>query len=108
MDGLNQRRPLKRDDGTVNSLQSVSVLHKAGVTILAASDSPQVGTATGASILQELEQFFNAGLSPIEALTAATTASAHMFNLDEHASVAVGMGTDLLLVEGGRPYDLHT
>ena len=49
-------------------------LKAAGVTILAGSDAPNPGTAHGASIHRELELLVKAGLTPLQALAAATSA----------------------------------
>ena len=56
-------------------------LCQAGVTILAGSDAGTLGVAHGASLHRELQLLVDAGLSPLEALTAATAAPADLFGL---------------------------
>jgi imidazolonepropionase-like amidohydrolase len=89
-----------------NALDSVGRLHAAGVPILAGTDAPNPGTAHGASLHRELELLVRAGLSPAEALTAATTAPAAAFGLDGRGGIAVGMRADLVLVDGNPLEDI--
>ena len=65
-----------------NASAAVRQLKAAGVPILAGTDAPNPGTAHGASIHRELELLVKAGLTPVEALTAATSTPARMFHLD--------------------------
>jgi len=81
-------------------VDTVRKLHAAGVPILAGSDAPNPGTAHGASMHRELELLVGAGLSPNEALHAATAAAADAFGLKDRGRVAVGQLADLVLVEG--------
>jgi imidazolonepropionase-like amidohydrolase len=82
------------------SLEAFSQLHKAHVTILAGSDSSEPGTAPGASLHRELEVLVRAGLSPTEALEAATSAAARAFHLDDRGVIAKGKRSDFFLVNG--------
>src|SRR5690606_6015610 len=63
-------------------LASAGALHAAGVTLLAGTDAGNPGTTHGASLHGELKLLVRAGLSPAEALNAATTATADAFGLD--------------------------
>jgi imidazolonepropionase-like amidohydrolase len=81
-------------------LASVSRLRDAGVPILAGTDAPNPGTAHGVSLHRELELLVRAGLSPVEALRAATSAPARAFRLADRGRIAVGLRADLLLVDG--------
>ncbi len=92
--------PLHRQGGDKIAMESVRVLNEAGVTILAGSDSPNRGTATGVSIHQELGMLVQAGLTPIQALVSATSAPADAFGLSDRGSIKTGFRADLLLVEG--------
>ena len=69
---------------------AVKALHEGGVTILAGSDSPNRGTATGVSIHQELAMLVQAGLTPAEALAAATSAPADAFGLMDRGRIRPG------------------
>jgi imidazolonepropionase-like amidohydrolase len=83
-----------------NALQNVAVLHAAGVPILAGTDAGNPGTAHGASMHGELALLVRAGLSPTQALRAATAAPALAFGLTDRGRIARGQRADLLLVEG--------
>lgn len=80
--------------------QTLSLLRDAGVTILAGSDASNPDTAHGATLHLELELLVRAGLTPIEALIAATSAPADRFALDDRGRIAPGLRADLLLVDG--------
>jgi hypothetical protein len=83
-------------------LTSVARLRAAGVPVLAGTDAPNPGTAHGVSLHRELELLVRAGLSPVEALRAATSLPARAFRLLDRGRIAPGMRADLLLV-GGDP-----
>jgi imidazolonepropionase-like amidohydrolase len=97
---LRNYSPLHRPGGDRVSMDAVKALHEGGVTILAGSDSPNRGTATGVSIHQELAMLVAAGLTPAEALAAATSAPADAFGLTDRGRIRPGHRADLLLVEG--------
>ncbi len=89
-------------------LDNVGRLHAAGVTILAGSDT-QSGVFPGAGLHRELVTLVAAGLSPAEALRAATLSPARF--LDESADpdagvIAVGKRADLVLVNGDPTRDI--
>jgi imidazolonepropionase-like amidohydrolase len=90
-----------------NALASVRALHEGGVEILAGSDAPNPGTAHGASLHHELELLVRAGLSPTEALRAATSAPARRFGLADRGRIAPGARADLLLVAGDPTTDIR-
>ena len=84
---------------------SVLALHKAGVDILAGSDVSEPvpslgGLAHGASLHHELQLLVAAGLTPIEALRAATSTPARRFGLNDRGRIVAGGRADLLLVDG--------
>ena len=81
-------------------------LFRAGVPILAGTDAPNPGTAHGVSLHRELELLAAAGLSPLEALRAATSGPASAFGLDDRGRIAPGLRADLVLVEGDPSVDI--
>lgn len=89
------------------ALASVRALHAAGVEILAGSDAPNPGTAHGASLHHELELLVRAGLTPVEALRAATSGPARRFGLADRGRIAPGMRADLVLVAGDPTVDVR-
>jgi imidazolonepropionase-like amidohydrolase len=84
----------------------VAALRAAGVPILAGTDAGNPGTVHGASLHRELELLAEAGLTPQEALAAATSVTARVFRLADRGRVAVGLRADLLLVEGDPTQDI--
>jgi len=78
------------------SLHLIELMHEAGVPIGAGTDTPIAFAAPGYSLHSELEMLVRAGLSPLEALEAATVRPAGFFGLSEE------MGT----IEEGRLADL--
>ena len=94
--------PMHREGGDAISEDTVIALNEAGVTLLASTDSPNGGTTVGASMHMELELLVDIGLSPVEALQAATSNPARVFGLQDRGRIAEGLLADLLLVEG-RP-----
>ena len=79
---------------------NVRQLAGAGVTLLAGTDAPNPGTVFGASLHRELELFVRCGISPAQALVAATTEPARVFGLPDRGRVAAGQRADLVLVSG--------
>jgi imidazolonepropionase-like amidohydrolase len=88
------------------ALDNVRTLHAAGVPILAGTDSGNPGTAHGASMHGELALLVRAGLTPAQALAAATAAPAQAFGLTERGRIATGQRADLLLVDGDPTRDI--
>lgn len=86
-------------------LATVKALHDAGVDLLVGTDVSvplpfMGGLAHGASVHAELQYFVRAGLTPIQALTAATATPARRFGLTDRGRIAPGLRADLLLVDG--------
>jgi imidazolonepropionase-like amidohydrolase len=88
------------------AIDSVTMLHAAGVPILAGSDAPNPGTAFGASLHRELEYFTQAGMSAIEALASATSLPAEIFGLTDRGRIKPGLLADLVLVNGDPTTDI--
>ena len=89
-----------------HSFAAVQRLRAARVAILAGSDAPNPGTAHGASLHREMELLVEAGLSPVEALAAATSAPARAFGLADRGRSARGFRADLVLVRGDPGQDI--
>jgi imidazolonepropionase-like amidohydrolase len=80
--------------------ENVGRLVDAGVTILAGTDAPNPGTVFGASLHRELELLGRCGITPAQALNAATSAPARVFNLVDRGHIAPGQRADIVLVSG--------
>lgn len=92
-------------------LASIKALHDAGVDILVGTDVSKPvpflgGLAHGASVHRELQYLVQAGLTPSQALRAATASTARRFGLTDRGRIAPGLRADLLLVEGDPTIDI--
>ena len=83
-----------------HAVEAVTALIRAGVRVLAGTDASNQGTAHGASIHREIELLTECGMTPAQALAAATSEAAAAFGLDDRGVVHAGARADLLLVDG--------
>ncbi len=102
VEDLGNWRALRNEDGDEVEYATVIKLHQAGVPILVGSDMPNGGTMAGATVHAEMELLVEAGLTPVEALGAATSVPASAYGFTDRGRIAEGLQADLLLVEG-RP-----
>jgi imidazolonepropionase-like amidohydrolase len=78
-------------------LETVHVLHEAGVPIVAGTDQ----AVPGFSLDRELELYVQAGFTPMEAIQAATLAPARAMGMEkESGTIEPGKRADVILVEG--------
>ena len=98
--------PESRADAELASLrwqvsrEIVGALQRAGVRFLAGTDTPMPLVYPGYSLHEELELLVESGLSPANAIRAATLGPAEFLGLSESSgSIAVGKVADLLLLE---------
>ena len=103
---LAQKFPRTRATVLLNALESARRFHRAGVRILAGTDAPNPTTAHGPSMHAELELLVRAGMTPSEALRAATSNVADFFQLEDRGRIAPGKRADLLLVRGDPATDI--
>ncbi len=89
-----------------NAMETVRRLHAGGIEILAGTDAGNPGTTHGASLHGELALLVRAGLTPAEALRAATSRPAARFGLKDRGRIAPGLRADLLLVDGNPSQDI--
>ncbi len=82
-------------------IEAARSLYDGGVILLAGTDPANLGTWYGASVHRELELFVHAvGMTPVEALRAATSAAADAFRLYDRGRIATGLRADLVLLDG--------
>lgn len=87
--------------------QNVRTIRAAGVSILAGSDSANVGNYPGAALHRELDLLVEAGVPAREVLRAATATNADFLGIgDRVGAVRAGYEADLLLVRGDPTADL--
>jgi imidazolonepropionase-like amidohydrolase len=81
-------------------------LIRAGVVLLTGTDAPAPGATYGASVHGELELLVRDGLTPTQALAAATSVPARVFRLSDRGLIRPGLRADLLLVQGDPTKDI--
>lgn len=81
--------------------RNVKRLADAGIMLVAGTDAPYPGVFLGEGIHRELELLVEAGLTPLQAITAATKNAATLMKVDdEWGTLEPGKRADILLVEG--------
>ncbi len=95
------------------TVELVRALHDSGVPLLAGTDADQPGLFPGRSLHLELEELVRAGLTPIQALRAATTTPARFLaetlgeRADTFGAVAAGQRADLVLLAANPLENIH-
>ena len=75
--------------------------HERGVVIAAGTDSPFINLIPGFALHDELAQYVDAGLRPVDALRAATSTNARVLGLELRIGrISPGMDADLVAVSG--------
>jgi imidazolonepropionase-like amidohydrolase len=100
-----------KSDDTRNHLcigtdQAIRQLNAAHVPILTGTDAPVPGSTYGASVHVEISLLVRAGLTPLQALAAATSVPARYFHLSDRGSIRPGLRADLVLVDGDPTTDI--
>jgi imidazolonepropionase-like amidohydrolase len=102
--------PLHRELGAAmydRRFATVGALSRAGVPLLAGSDTPVAPAVPGAAIHEELALFVRGGLTPLQALRAATWEPARYFNAtDSLGTVATGKVADLVVLDANPLLDI--
>ncbi|GLZ54320.1 amidohydrolase family protein [Actinomycetospora sp. NBRC 106378] len=80
-------------------LAFVGRAHEAGVPIVAGSDTPSASVLAGAGLHDELALLVEAGLSPFEALTAATGEPARLLGTPRRGVLRPGCPADLVVLD---------
>ena len=83
-----------------NARQSIYKFNQAEITILAGSDAPNPGTAHGVSLHHELALLVDAGLTPLQALAAATGNTNKVFDIGYRGTIKQDQSATFVLVEG--------
>jgi imidazolonepropionase-like amidohydrolase len=88
-------------------LAQTGIAHAAGVTVLAGTDAPDSFVFPGTGLHDELEHLVEAGLSPLDALRAATTEPAKFLGLEGKAGVIQpGARADMVLLAANPLVDI--
>ena len=92
-------------DGFQTMLRFVGMCHEAGVPIVASSHGTPPVCEEGWAMQHEMRLLNEAGLTPLEVITASTLTPAKFFGCAERlGSIEVGKQADLVLY-GGRPHE---
>lgn len=90
------------------ALDIVAVFHDAGITPMPGTDTPMPSVWPGWSLHEELALLVEAGLTPREALRAATLAPAEFFGVEATSgSIAAGKRADLVLLDADPAQDIR-
>ncbi len=90
------------------SMKLVGLMYRAGVPILAGTDTMNPQCFPGFGIHDELALLVDAGLSPLAALQSATrNAAQFMGQLDRRGTIEVGKTADLVLLDKDPLADIH-
>jgi imidazolonepropionase-like amidohydrolase len=88
--------------------QTVKILHSAGVNIAAGTDSGTPGVVIGKGLHKELELMVEAGISPMEAITAGTrNAADNLGKANELGTIESGKLADITAVSGDPLKDIR-
>jgi hypothetical protein len=109
-------RPAKPSDRFVPELAMLKKLtlamSQAGVPLLAGTDSPVAGVIPGTSVDDDLDQLVGAGLTPFQALSAATRTPGQFIHqyvpgTDEFGTIAPGKSADLVMLRANPLLDVR-
>jgi imidazolonepropionase-like amidohydrolase len=88
-------------------MRNAALAREAGVIVGAGTDAGMAQTYHGWATLRELKLLVKSGMTPMEAITAATSVNARALRMDhERGSIAPGKIADLLLVNGRPDRDI--
>ena len=94
------------DDTHAHLRNRVAEFNAAGGTVVAGSDAAVPGVGFGSGLVRELELLVTAGLSPVEALQAATVRAAGVLRSQAVGVIEPGRASDLLAVRGDPLADI--
>jgi Amidohydrolase family len=90
------------------SLNAVGDMHAAGIPMMAGTDSTAPNLVPGFALHDSIADFVRAGLTPMEALQAATSKPAEFLNRStEQGTIAPGQRADLVMLDANPLEDIH-
>jgi len=98
----------RRQEYWRRQLVMTGALYHAGVLLLAGTDAaPGVFVVPGFSLHQELAEFVEAGLTPLDALRTATSNAAQFLKLNDVGRISPGARADLVVLKANPLDDIH-
>lgn len=89
-------------------LAQVAAMHRAGVRILTGTDAPLRNSPPGFGLHEEMQFLVRGGMSPFDALAAATLAPAQFLGIaDSAGTIAAGKPADLVLLDANPLVDIR-
>ena len=90
------------------SLKAVGDMHAAGIPIMAGTDSTAPNLVPGFALHDSIADLVRVGLTPMQALQAATSKPAEFLNrTTEQGTIAPGQRADLVLLDANPLEDIH-
>jgi imidazolonepropionase-like amidohydrolase len=89
-----------------NDRKLTGEMHRAGVRLLAGSDSLDRYDFSGTSLHRELQMLVSAGLTPLEALRTATVNPAEFLTQRNAGTISQGNRADMVLLDGDPTQDI--
>lgn len=89
-------------------MRQVEEFHTAGGRVVAGTDAGMPGVPAGSGVHRELELLVDSGLSPQEALIAATSQAAHVLEVDHIGAIMPEYAADLVVIDGNPLEDIRT
>lgn len=94
--------------GFRNMVNFTRLCHQAGATIVVGSHTSAPHAERGRAYQRELELLSDAGISPLNAITAATQHGARFLGVEQRlGTIEPGKTADLVLIEGNPAHDLN-
>src|SRR5690606_7777660 len=89
------------------AMRMVGEMHRAGVKLLAGTDTPAMPVPPGFGLHDELEALTRAGVSPPGALQAATLNAAEFFGAGDLGAIEAGKLGDVVLLDANPLADIR-
>ncbi|NIM59424.1 MAG: amidohydrolase family protein [Candidatus Aminicenantes bacterium] len=105
LERMNNTKPISPNPAVLKNLK---LLQEGGVTIAAGTDAGNIGTLHGPSIFREFELMAEAGLSPLQILTAATINGAKFTGWQEKlGTIEAGKLADMVILNSDPLLDIQ-
>lgn len=103
-----QDTSLERVEGFANMMWFFEQCHRAGARIVVGSHTAAPYAPRGKAYLREVQLMAQAGMQPLEILTAATKTNAEFFGVADHlGTIEPGKIADLILIDGDPSQDIN-